>query len=333
MSASSPLERWISLESVDSALLQHCRSSLGRELPPELHGPLATLSGEIVARHGATSAATLVYGSCLWRGQLEGVADLFLVVDDYRSAFASRRAAAWNRRLPPNVFPLFDSDRDETVRAKYGVLSLEHLRRCSRLECPHCFVWARLCQPAALVFARDHRVREAVTRAAARSVLSTVALGLALHADREGCLSADTGVWTTAFDATYRAEWRFEARERTAEIVAAEVAYYEGALAAALGCLAHARAVELRGNRVHLDPHFCREVLRIWKLRARTSKILAGCRLVKNAFVFGDWVPYALWKMERHTGVRLQASPAQRRHPFLFGWPLLFQVLRRRLLR
>ncbi len=333
MSASSPLERWISFESPGAALLQHCRASLGRELPPGLRAPLGELSQKIVTRHGATSAATLVYGSCLWRGQLEGVVDLFLLVDDYPSAYASRRVAAWNRRLPPNVFPLFDPDREGVVRAKYAVLSLEHLRRCTRLECPHCFVWARLCQPAALLFARDYRVREAIARAAARAVLSAVALGMALGADCERRISADAGIWTQAFDATYRAEWRFEARGRTAEIVAGEAPYYEGALRAALGCLEQRNALQLRANRVYLDPYFCSQVRRIWGLRGRSSKILAACRLVKNAFVFGDWVPYVLWKMERHTGVRLRASPAQRRHPFLLGWPLLFQVLRRKLLR
>jgi hypothetical protein len=56
-------------------------------------------------------------------------------------------------------------------------------------------------------------------------------------------------------------------------------------------------------------------------------------QLLKTAFTFGDWLPYALWKLERHSGARLVASARQRRHPFLFGWPLLVRALRQRALR
>jgi hypothetical protein len=44
-------------------------------------------------------------------------------------------------------------------------------------------------------------------------------------------------------------------------------------------------------------------------------------------------VPYALWKVERHTGTRIEYSERQRRHPFIWGWPLVFRVLRNRDLR
>jgi len=316
-----------------TTLVQHCRASLGRELTPALRASLEELSEEIVNRHGATSAATLAYGSCLWWGDLDGVADLFLLVDDYRSAYSSFARAAWNHRLPPNVFPLFDPERDGVVRAKYAVLSLAHLRSCTRLECAHCFVWARLCQPAAIVFARDSHVRERIAYAAAHSVATAISLALALAADREGRVHIGADLWPRAFAATYRAEWRFEASARGAELVAGESAYYEGALRGALMLLEGEGAVENRGDGVRIDPVYRRRVLRSWRLRSRTSKALAAGRLLKNAFLFGDWVPYALWKMERHTGVRLQPSAAQRRHPFLLGWPLLFQVLRRRILR
>ena len=314
-------------------LLSHCRVSLGRELTPALRTSLGELSDEIVTRHGAASAATVAYGSCLWWGELDGVVDLFLLVDDYRSAYSGRVRAGWNRRLPPNVFPLFDPERDGVVRAKYAVLSLAHLRSCTRLECSHCFVWARFCQPAAIVFARDHRVRERIAYAAARSVIAAVSLGLTLASDRGGRVGAVADAWPQVFAATYRAEWRFEAPARGAELVAGERAYYEGALRGALTLLEAEGRIDTRGDQLWIDPRYRRHVLRTWRRRAPSSKVLAAGRLIKNASLFGDWVPYALWKMERHTGVHLQPSAAQRRHPFLLGWPLLFQVLRRRILR
>ena len=56
-------------------------------------------------------------------------------------------------------------------------------------------------------------------------------------------------------------------------------------------------------------------------------------RLLKTAFTFGDWVPYVLWKLERHTGRRIEPSERQRRHPLIFGWPIILPLLLRRNLR
>ena len=50
-------------------------------------------------------------------------------------------------------------------------------------------------------------------------------------------------------------------------------------------------------------------------------------RLLKTAYTFGDWVPYVLWKLERHTGRTIELSPRQRRHPLIFGWPIILPLL------
>ena len=65
------------------------------------------------------------------------------------------------------------------------------------------------------------------------------------------------------------------------------------------------------------------------------SRSLSGkpARLLKTAFTFGDWLPYVLWKVERHSGKPVPFSERQRRHPLVFGWPLLFKLLRNRQLR
>ena len=35
-----------------------------------------------------------------------------------------------------------------------------------------------------------------------------------------------------------------------------------------------------------------------------------------------------LWKLERHSGVRLDATERQRRYPLLFAWPLAWRLYR-----
>ena len=63
------------------------------------------------------------------------------------------------------------------------------------------------------------------------------------------------------------------------------------------------------------------------------ARSLGLLRLFKTAWTFGDWVPYVLWKLERHTGRRIEATERQRKHPFLFGWPISIPLLFRRNLR
>jgi len=57
-------------------------------------------------RHNGV-AAVLFYGSWLRSSRVdEGIADLYLLVDNYYNAFGSHFQALMNRLLPPNVFYL-----------------------------------------------------------------------------------------------------------------------------------------------------------------------------------------------------------------------------------
>jgi hypothetical protein len=76
-----------------------------------------------------------------------------------------------------------------------------------------------------------------------------------------------------------------------------------------------------------------RRARRGWRLRRRVAKLVYVAQLLKTAATFGDWLPYALWKVERHTATHIEYTQRQRRHPFIWGWPLLFRILRNRDLR
>ena len=52
-------------------------------------------------------------------------------------------------------------------------------------------------------------------------------------------------------------------------------------------------------------------------------------RLIKAVFTFEGGVDYALWKIERHSGVTVTVSDRARRHPLIFGWGPLFRLWRR----
>jgi len=84
---------------------------------------------------------------------------------------------------------------------------------------------------------------------------------------------------------------------------------------------------------VSMQPRRRRALRLRWLLTRPLAKGLAVLRLFKTATTFGDWLPYALWKLERHSGATVELSERQRRHPLIFAWPVIFGLLRRRALR
>ncbi len=68
---------------------------------------------------------------------------------------------------------------------------------------------------------------------------------------------------------------------------------------------------------------------RSWAWRARLGRPLNILRLLKASFTFEGAMDYAAWKVERHSGVRIEVSPWQRRFPLLAA-PGLYWKLRRR---
>jgi hypothetical protein len=298
----------------------------------------ARMARAIRERHGDAVAALLFYGSCLRGETVEGVLDFYALVDDYPRAYDSRIAAWLNAAFPPNVFYLECETPDGTLRAKYAVVSLGDFARAAGLGSLRSGVWARFCQPALAAWVRDPAAHEAVVTCVARSVRTAVQRALPLLPDESGTQRfAARALWQALFRDTYAAEMRPESEETIRELYDAAPAHYARALSAGLASLAEEGrlCVHGEGDRLIVTQPAGRLRGARWarRLRRPVAKLLAVGQLMKSAFTFGDWLPYALWKLERHTGTRLTLTERQRRHPFLFGWPLMLRVLRRRDLR
>jgi hypothetical protein len=296
------------------------------------------LAQAIRERHEGAVAAVLFYGSCLRGESAEGVLDFYALVDDYGGAYASRAAAWLNAAFPPSVFYLECETPAEPLRAKYAVVSLRDFARAAAARSVRSGVWARFCQPALAVWVRDAAARDAVVACAARAVRTAVQRALPLLPDEAGTQRFGArAFWQTLFRDTYAAELRPESEETIRRLYDAAPEHYARALSVGLASLAEDGRLRVLGegdDRVVIQPAGRLRGAR-WagRLRRPVAKLLAVIQLLKSAFTFGDWLPYALWKLERHTGTRLTPTERQRRHPFLFGWPLIFRVLRRRDLR
>jgi hypothetical protein len=304
---------------------------------PVLEGALR-VANEIRARHGDAVVALLFYGSCLRRGTTEGVLDFYAITRDYRSAYSSAAPALLGRALPPNVHYVELCEHD--LRAKYALISLTDFARHASPASLDCRVWSRFCQPARIAWARDGETRDALVAACANAALTMTSRMLAwAEGDARERTLDPRALWARAFQETYRAELRSEQPASIDAIAAADPARYGAVLRAALAVLAERGECELLGAsaggelRIAQEPAALARARRSWRVRRVVAKALAIAGLLKTAFTFQGWLPYVVWKLERHSGARIELSERQRRRPLVYAWPVILRLLRSGVLR
>jgi hypothetical protein len=281
------------------------RELVAEELSLPVDPRVVDMAAAIAAEHGAASRAVLFYGSCLREEQLDGLMlDFYLIVSDYRLAYAKRWLAAANRLVPPNVF-YFEHGG---MVAKYAVLSeADFAHECS----PGAWTVstaARFAQPSRLVWTADQgaadRVVDAISKATPTLLGWTVSM-----VPKNGSI---IDVWKCAFQLTFGAELRAERGDRSAGIVDADPARYE-------------RFAECSGMIVD---HWGKAGPRWWRGKQRHGKLYSIARLAKASLTFAGGADYIAWKINRHAGTRIELKPWQRRHPLLAGLSLLPRLLR-----
>jgi hypothetical protein len=240
----------------------------------------------------------------------EGVLDFYVVVDSYRGAYPGRLLAWANAMVPPNVFHIMAPWRDHPVRAKYAVISMAQFRRGLSRQSLQTSLWARFAQPSRLIWVRDQVARAALRAALADAVVTMTAAVAPLLPP-----AADAAqLWLRGFRETYRAELRTEDAARARHLFEDSRARYETITPWALaqtGPTGSRRSAQIR-----------------WAGRRVLGKTLSVLRLVKGLFTFDGGIDYILWKIERHSGVRLPITPWQRRHPLLASPVFLWRLYR-----
>ncbi len=290
--------------------------------------PIAAIVEAACGRHGASVSAVLFYGSCLRLNGDDGkIVDLYVVVDSYAAAYGAGLRAFLNWALPPNVFYLEAPFEGRTVRAKYAVISLADFAAGASGRWFHPYLWARFAQPCRLAYCRDGAVEARILSALAAAIRKVVGEGLALV----GTSFTSRELWVSVFRQTYRTELRAESPERAAEIYLVDQDHYTRAAEAALPALGATRAEE--GGKTEAGtrwqaPQIAAPGARWW-LRRVQGKLLSVARLVKAAFTFQDGAQYLLWKIERHSGVTIEVTPWQRRHPVLASTVLFWRLYRK----
>jgi len=306
----------------DTSLAALVATEIAQPAPPAAHA----LAAELAHRGVSATAAVLYYGSALRAGELGGILDFYVLLDDVHAWPASWLARCANRLLPPNVGYLEFQHDARTLRAKYAVLSTAQFARRLAQESLDTTIWARFCQPALLVWSRSATDRDAVVDLVGKAVQCAAGWAALLGPDR----GTAEDFWRALFARTYAAELRVETAARAQDIVGKSPARYSAMLP-----LAWERAgVRFRRRddatlATQIPPHQRAAALRAWRRRARLGRPLNIVRLLKAAFTFEGATDYAVWKIERHSGQRVEVTPWQRRHPLLAA-PMLYWKLKQR---
>jgi hypothetical protein len=296
------------------------------------------LADAIREQHGDCVAAIVFYGSCLRKRTDAGVLDFYAVVDSYRAAYRSRPLAWANALLPPNVFYLERDGPSGRLRSKYAVISCADFEAAAAPSARRSGIWARFCQPTTAVYTRDDDARRLLVRVTSAAIATALRVGVPLLPGSDPAIRFRFDeFWQHTLRETYAAEMRPESPETIAGIYAAAPERFDRAARGGLAALAAAGWLRWQENdagvRVELDPDVRRRAARAWHRRKPLRKLIYFVALLKSAATFGDWLGYVLWKLERHSGTRIEVTARQRRHPLVWGWPVLWRVLRERTLR
>jgi hypothetical protein len=306
------------------AVAEHC------QLP--LRSELQLLSDAVKERFGNAVVGVLFYGSCLRSGNpAEGIVDLYAIVDSYAHAHSSTFLRLANTWLPPNVFMLQACMPDgQVLQTKCAVLSLDDFDQGTGLWFQS-YLWGRFAQPSRLVYCRDEVTRQRIYHALAQAVLRLAEQTLPCLPER---FDSET-FWQTALALSYGTELRPEAASRPTQLVHNDKSYYRQMTLAIAAVLPGLEQIDPAADEyTHaLSEQTCQQSSKRWKVRRCQGRLLNVARLMKSVFTFENGVDYIAWKVERHTGQAIEVTPRLRRFPLIFGWPLLWRLLKDRRLR
>ena len=278
-------------------------------------------AAHLADHYGPATAGVIFYGSCLRQNSDKGLLlDFYVLVDSYTKALRHVMSAAGARLLPPNVYYHEMDFEGRTLRAKVAVIAVGQFLHGLGPETFASSLWARFAQPALILHARNEELRrrlvDALSMAVTTMIMRTKPLMASVFTARD--------LWVRAFTETYAAELRPERDSKSAELVDMDLARYTELSAAVLG------ARDASG--LYRDIASATERRRTalaWRLRRIQGKTLNALRLIKAAFTFQGGLDYAVWKIERHSGVKVELTAADRKRPLLTGARLLFKTIKR----
>ena len=277
---------------------------------------------KLLDKHGDAVQAIVLYGSYT-RGERDTVLDFYVLFDRYDAAFTAIAHRLANRFLPPNVYYLSLTEGGESRAAKYATVTLAQFEDGINRRF-HSYFWARFAQPITIAYVKDPLTRRRLTAATRQAGHRMIGATIPMLSDE----FSTEDLWVSALALTYGCELRAEDRVKARELFNA---YKPQLIEITSGSALNLPMSKIDEDRWRGDISRGRRgfVASCWWMRKVQGKLLSIARLFKAAFTFNDPLGYIVWKVERHSGVYIEPSALQRRHPLLFGWGLLWRLYRR----
>jgi hypothetical protein len=309
-------------------------------IPPDLRAALRRLIDErldfrspltdailpqIFAPGRGRVAAVVHYGSCLTRTDAaDSEPDFYVIVDRLRDWHEGQLPVLLNLVLPPSIYhPTFQvGGKPRTT--KLCVVAGWQLRRETSAAASDLYHLGRFSKPMGLIYARDATARRLVIEAQASAVELLTPLALTQLGPRftlEAFLLALLGL-------SYMSEQRITEPTKIQRLLEQHGEYlFE------LGRCSLTLAMAGRSDLGEDDAGYhqvpsAADAARLERLLVR-SRRRAFARWPKHIVTFDGWLDYLLAKLERNSGIRLDLTPAQRRHPVLLAWPRMLDLWRR----
>jgi hypothetical protein len=275
----------------------------------------------IIEKYGDNVEAVILYGSWL-RGKRDTLPDFYVIFTDYDQLPSLWQKVA-NQLLEPNVYQLGLSKRNVQCSAKYATISLKHLEKKTTTGF-HPYLWARFSQPCSILYVKNEKVQNTlnILIGSSEKRMMREALGMSPKS------FTSTQLWETALTLTYGAELRAESQDKITLIVNHHQDYFESKVTQ------HSDTLGLSGAGNNEWTFECSNKYRLktklrWKARRILGIFLSIARLLKATSTFNQPLEYLLWKIERHTGIKENATALQLKYPLIFSWPLIWKIFRR----
>ncbi len=289
---------------------------------------VTAMCDKIKARHGGSNEgrvqAFLYYGSSLRAmNDPDKMLDFYVLVDSYGKTHKNPLRAFLNWLIPPAVYYLENMNEDDSLSTcKYSILSLSAFERKCTGRAFLSQVWGRFSQPCVLLFAKDKAVHNRVQTARANAIV---------HMSRQTrpLLSSPTRAtkfWGRGFLESYKTELRPESSDtRSEEIVTRYQERYETLMTILFG------QPDSGGQYTLPDTSgFAKFTCKwTWFWRRVFGKTIAAIRILNSAATFDGGLDYALHKLKSHSGVTIEVTESQRKHPVLWSPVLAWKLYKR----
>lgn len=268
----------------------------------------------------------LYYGSSLWKQDLTGLLDFYIVCDDLAEWYEGKTGYYFaNALLPPNIEYHEYKEGEQTLRAKVAILSLKQLKQATGLQSIDTTMWARFCQPAKIMWSKDTQACQDLLGCLTRAV-ETACWWAGYLGPKQG---TSEDFWCNLFTHTYGAELRVEAKNRPMSILENREDYFLQLLEAGW----QSASISFHQPQknyfiVTISDHERQKAQKKWQFRQKLGRPLNIVRLIKAAFTFQGGADYIAWKIKRHQGIDLHLTSFQKKHPLMSAPWILIKLYR-----